>query len=218
MMGTRGDGMRVFLMVLLLCCLGFACAEEAIPTETPMMPMEESPETEMVAIPELPQMQLATDLSPGFKLNVYTGPCMCLMYVHAANRNARVSTNGDVYVFGETPGLHNGTDIMIAYQTDSGNWRVGYIGFKELIGKFPVLEFSNVPVTLQEPLVITDDPFTDGEPLGTIRGDITILATLDDWYYVDGILDGLDPVDRYASRMVRGFIKQSELHRLFEMP
>ena len=210
--------MRTFLIYLLLLCLSFACAEEIIPTETPIVPAQASAETEILVIPELPQMQLATDLSPGFKLNVYTGPCSCMMYVHAANRQARLSTNGEVYVFGETPGLHNGTQIMIAYQTDSGNWRVGYTGFKELIGKFPALVFSVVPVTLPEPLFITDDPFTDGEPLGTIRGDITILATLNDWYYVDGVLDGLDPVDRYASRMVRGFIKQSDLQRLFELP
>ena len=137
MMGTRGDTMRTFMIYLLLLCLSFACAEEIIPTETPIVPEEESAETEILVIPELPQMQLATDLSPGFKLNVYTGPCSCMMYVHAANRQARLSTNGEVYVFGETPGLHNGTQIMIAYQTDSGNWRVGSTGFKEMIGKFP---------------------------------------------------------------------------------
>ena len=209
--------MRTFLLFLLLLCLSFACAEEAIPTEAPLAALEGA-ETEILAIPELPQMQLATDLSPGFKLNVYTGPCSCMMYVHAANRNARVSTNGEVYVFGETPGLHNGTQIMIAYQTDSGNWRVGYTGFKQLIGQSAELVFSAVPVTLPEPLVITDDPFTDGEPLGTISGDITILATLNDWYYVDGVMDGLDTVDKYASRMVRGFVKQSELQRLMQMP
>lgn len=210
--------MRTFLIAMLLCCLSFACAEEAIPTETPAVLVEESAETEILAIPELPEMQLATDLSPGFSLNVYTGPCGCMLYVHAANRKAWVSTNGEVYVFGETPGLHNGTQIMIAYQTDSGNWRVGYTGFKELIGKFPALVFSAVPVALPEPLIITDDPFADGEPLGTIRGDITILATMGDWYYVDGVLDGLDPVDRYASRMVRGFVKQSDILRVLQQP
>ncbi len=99
--------------------------------------------------------------------------------------------------------------LLVRYDIKDNKARVGYLppkvsrGVKADVGK---LEFSDITVTLEERIDITDNPRSNSTPFGTLPEgtEITILGKYTytgNWWYVETKLDG---------QLTRGFINRSD--------
>ena len=133
---------------------------------------------------------------------VYTAPAQDAYRVG----NASCGTNGDVYVAGKEPGGW----LLVRYETNGGNVRVGYIppnyvrGFS--LGSDHDYARNNldsyIPCLADDSISLTDNPMNRGSAFAVIQPGETfwILATYtyhNNWWYVECRING---------RPARGFI------------
>lgn len=186
---------KIFLMMLfLLCTAGSALAQST---------------------PDLPEMWAVNGLPKKKTFIVYTGPGE--EYFVAAEGRAKVSTNGSILCYGRVDDW-----LMVYYNTSSGS-RVGYIDageYAQVVDGFRELSFGSERYRLPYGIAITDDPNTGEKSLGTVSGEVTLLANVtfagrQDWVYVEGVLDNRD------GAQVRGFVRRSSFAKakpLINMP
>ena len=124
-------------------------------------------------------------LTPGQKLNVYSGPGT--NYVRGANGKARVSTNGSVYVYGWENGW-----LLLLYRINSGGGRIGYVNGSDMKDSVPAdtLSFSYQTTNVLFDCPVTDDPLMTAAPLITLPAgaQVTFLCWMQNdssWAYVE---------------------------------
>ena len=119
-----------------------------------------------------------------------------------ANGKAEVSTNDVVYVAGWVRGF-----LLVAYETNSGNRRVGYVNGKDIkcdIPDFPVLAFRMSKAKLSADCTLTDDPMHESTQVVKLKAgaEVTWLSS-----YTSGYGEELAYVQTKANgKIVRGFI------------
>lgn len=153
--------------------------------------------------PDLPGLWAVHGLPKRTTFSVYTGPGD--EYFVAAEGRAKVSTNGSILCYGRVDNW-----LMIYYNTASGS-RVGYIdagAYPDAIREYQALEFGMQRYRLPYGVAITDDPHTSQKSLGTISGEMILLANATiagrpEWVYVEGVLDKRD------GAKVRGFVRKN---------
>ena len=113
----------------------------------------------------LPPLPLNFDLLSGFQyvqlktgqnLPVYSAPSTSSW--RGANGRAAVSTSGRVYAYGQENGW-----LMVMYETNASSnaVRVGWVDASRISGKASLpgyVSFSNIPMTLEYTVNVTDDP------------------------------------------------------------
>lgn len=137
---------------------------------------------------------------------VYTGPGE--QYHVAEAGKAKVSTNGGILCYGRV----EGTDwLMVRYFIAEGKSRIGYIcvssaAYAQTFAGVKPLHFRNELYPLEGMVEITDDPNLSKRTIGTVSGQVTLLAIKDGggWAYVEGRLDD-------GGKPVRGFIPLTAL-------
>ena len=140
----------------------------------------------------------AYDLKPNQKLEVYSGPGT--QYYRSANGKASVSTNGTVWIAGRDGGW-----LAIAYETNGGSRRIGYIDMSRLKDGLtaPSLALDNAHATVVRACGLTDEP--DGSCKELLRlnaGDsVQILGP-----YTSRINELWLYVEAQGQQPVRGFI------------
>lgn len=141
-------------------------------------------------------------MTPGQKLDVYTGPG--IWYLRGADGKAMVNTNGTVYVYGQDAGW-----LLVLYRTNKGGARIGYVDGSRLSGSVyaDYLNFSSRTATITRRCAITDDPVGTYTPLATLNAgaQVTFLAWISNstlWAYVEA---------GTAAGMVRGFVPADSL-------
>lgn len=119
-----------------------------------------------------------------------------------ANGKAEVSTNDVVYVAGWARGF-----LLIAYETNSGNRRVGYVNGKDIkcdIPDFPVLAFRMTKTRTASACTLTDDPVNESTQVVKLKAG-TEVTWLSSYTWRNG--DELAYVQTKANgKIVRGFI------------
>ena len=161
-------------------------------------------------VPTLPGLFTLDALPEGLTFDVYTGPGM--NYHQAAKGKAKVSTNGPIQCYGR---IGDTGWVLIRYEVSSSQLRVGCIDLQD----YPDMWRNKREVALAEdilhlpaPVKITDDPYRNKNPLGTVSGVVTLLAWRGiDYAYVEGFLDG-------TGECVRGFIPRAALNGAAPMP
>ena len=129
----------------------------------------------------------AYDLAPGQLLDVYTGPGTG--YYRSANGRACVSTEASVWVAGREGGW-----LAVAYETNGGSRRIGYISLSALKDDFSAQSLSlyYTPAALQRSCSLTDEPdgscaeiawLTQGTQV-TLLGPYTSRSG-DNWAYIE---------------------------------
>ena len=120
-----------------------------------------------------------------------------------ARGKAEVSTNDVVYVCGWV----NRSWLMVAYETNGGSMRVGYVDGKQIKGSypdFPLIAFRHTSMKVKEGCTLTDDPIRSNAAIRTMyrNNAVTVYSS-----YVNG--DGVTMyyVETTAdSKTTRGFI------------
>lgn len=171
---------KLLIFLAFLLCLTAAAAAEEIPT--------------------LPGQFILRDLPGDTYFTVYTGPGED--YLVAADGKAKVSTNDVIRCFGRLEDWW----VLVEYGVSGSQRRIGCIDLSshtETIDKSRVLALADLPLMLQRPCALTDDPNGAAKVLGYIKGEITLLSWKNpDWAYVEGTLKG---------QRVRGFLPRSAL-------
>lgn len=145
----------------------------------------------------------AVTLNAGQKLAVYSAPSEASY--RAANGKAAVSTNGAVYTMGWDSGW-----LLVMYETNNGQARVGYVNGSKIKGKIPdlpLLSFGRVPCEVKKAAALTDDPAISGTPLtqlaaGTQVVYLTTMYNAAAWDYIETTIDG---------KVTRGFVPSGSL-------
>lgn len=174
-------------LCLLLICLLFAVPAVA----------------EAEEIPTLPEPFVLTGLPADTRFTVYTGPGK-VYYVANAGK-AKVSTNEPILCYGRV----DDEWLMISYETNDENSRIGYISlaaYPELMPACQTLDCADLRISVNHAF-ITDDPFGGGQVFGTLAGDITVLAwtATGNWAYIEGRLTEY-------SAPARGFVQGRKLN------
>ncbi len=136
-------------------------------------------------------------------LPVYSAPSESSY--RAANGKAAVSTNGAVYTMGTDRGW-----MLVIYETNKGQCRVGYVNMAGIKGKIPALDqlaFAMVPCVVSTATGLTDDPARTGNPLTqlAVGTPVTYLTTMYNsgaWDYVETTING---------QAARGFVPAGTL-------
>ena len=123
----------------------------------------------------------------------------------AANGKASVSTNGAVYTMGVDSGW-----LLVIYETNSNQCRVGYVDISKIKGKVPalnMLSFAAVPCETIVSVGLTDDPAMTGKPLIQLAAgtQVTYLTTMYNsgaWDYIETTING---------QRARGFVPSGSL-------
>lgn len=94
-----------------------------------------------------------------------------------AKGKAEVSTNDVVYVAGWV----NRNWLLVAYETNSGNRRVGYVSGKDIRGTcpdFPMLVFRNKTEKVAYDCTLTDDPVNESANIRSMKpgAEVTVLS------------------------------------------
>lgn len=179
----------IFLMLICLLTAGAAQGEEA---------------------PSLPTLTAQPGHFPkNQRYDVYEGPRE--EHQRAGYGKARVSTNGEIMVYGTWMGR-----MMIEYAIDDDHHRIGWIDTDQLpasaLEGVPELDFPDGSWPEDYTCgVVTNASFLTSDPLhsrSSMPGrfhpgaSLHVLATLDDWYLVEG----------FASKELRmGFIQQDKV-------
>ena len=137
------------------------------------------------------------------KLAVYSAPSENSF--RAANGKASVSTNGAIY----TMGWDNGW-LLIIYETNTGQCRVGYVNGSKIKGKIPSLPqlaLAHVSCEVVTDTFMTDDPAKTENPVTRLSAgmQVTYLTTMYNaaaWDYIETTING---------QTTRGFVPSGTL-------
>lgn len=142
---------------------------------------------------------LSYELTPGQKLDVYTGPGS--NYYRSANGKASVSTNRSLKIAGEENGW-----AAIEYDVGSNDRRIGYIRLNQVKDR---LNLDELELLYDSGLIVRECALTD-EPDGS-RTSITTLKPLTEITLLGCYIDGRDKEWAYLDvqtevGLVRGFV------------
>ena len=160
---------------------------DAILTTAPDIPRNTG---DPIAMPRPQEPSLRT----GEKYDVFSAPGRSSY--RPANGKAVMSTNDWVQVFGQEDGW-----VLVQYDISSGQMRFGYVDASVLPRgvQVPVLAWAEIPYEIVSDTWLTDDPLNSCKMLMALTAgeQVTCLATMGDWLYVETTLSG---------KAVRGFI------------
>ena len=139
-----------------------------------------------------------TKLKAGQNFPVYSAPDA--NSYRAANGKASVSSNGAIYAMGWDSGW-----LLVMYETNNGQCRIGYIDGTKIKGDIPVLgqlSTGRVSCRTTSSAGVTDDPAKTGKLLTTLPAGTTViyLTTMYNssaWDYIETTIDG---------KTARGFV------------
>lgn len=97
--------------------------------------------------------------------------------------------------------------LMVTREDGDGQYHIGWIHApeaSEAAAEFPLLAFADRRVTMESGTPILDE-FRNGQPIGTVSGEATLLMYFpDDFAYIEATEDG-------SGKKVRGFIRRSDI-------
>ncbi len=136
----------------------------------------------------------------GQKFAVYSAPSARSW--RGAKGKAAITSGSEIYVAGTEDEW-----ILIIYELNSGVVRVGYVDSRKIEGQYTsgdALSFSQIPMTLTESTVMTDDPIRQKTTISKLKKgtQVTCLAEYRGWIYVEAKVSG---------KTARGFIEPSSL-------